>query len=214
MNTKNIIIVDDHALFANALAKLLNSFPDYEVSKVFANGKELTEALASGLSLPDLILLDVKMPIMDGIATMKWLKKFKPDARVLALSMENNEQTILKMIKHGTRGYILKDTDPKTLLTALKTVDEQGYYYTELVSKTILNSMNPPTDPQGITLKETEIEFLRLVCEEKTYQEIAGIMHKSVKTIDGYRKDLFDKLGVKNRIGLVIYAIRNHIFEL
>jgi len=214
MEIKKIIIVDDHALFASALSKLINSFPDYEVSNIFANGEELTEKLASGLPLPNLILLDVKMPIMDGIATMKWLKKFQPNACVLALSMENNDQTILKMIKYGARGYLLKDTDPKTLFRALKTIEKEGYYYSELVNKTILNSMNPPTDNEGIALKDTELEFLKLACEEKTYQEIADIMHKSIKTIDGYRKNLFIKLGVKNRIGLVIYAIKNHIYKL
>jgi DNA-binding NarL/FixJ family response regulator len=216
MKTKEVIIVDDHVLFARSLASLVESYDEYSVKYTFKNGSELVDKFASGMELPDIILLDVKMPIMDGIATMKWLKKYQPEAKVLALSMEDDEATILSMLRNGARGYLLKDIQPVLLKKALDTVVDQGYFHTEQVTNTLMKSLNGGVaeDADKITLKENEIRFIKLACEEKTYKEIAEEMFLSPKTIDGYRQHLFELLGVKNRIGLVIYAIRNRIIKL
>jgi DNA-binding NarL/FixJ family response regulator len=209
-----VIIVDDHLLFARSLASLVNSYDEYTVKFTFKNGSELVDKFSSGMKLPAVILLDVKMPLMDGIATMKWLKKYQPDAKVLALSMEDDEQTILAMLRNGAKGYLLKDIQPSLLKKALDTVLKQGFFHTQQVTATLMKSLNEDQDKDKIILKENEIRFIKLACEEKTYKEIADEMCLSPKTIDGYRQHLFEILDVKNRIGLVMYAIKNGIVEI
>ena len=215
MNKIKIIIVDDHKLFAQGLSKLVDSIPEFEVVNIFHNGEQLTEKLASGMSLPDVILLDVKMPVMDGIATMKWLKKFQPKAKVLALSMEHDEKTIIQMIKSGAKGYLLKDIEPDNFKLAIHTILEQGYYYTDMVTNIIINQLdNSETDKNLALFKEKELEFIKKACEEKSYSQIADEMNLAYKTIDGYRQRVFEKMDVNSRIGLIIYAIKNNIVEL
>ena len=214
MKTNEVIIVDDHLLFARSLASLVDSYDEYTVKYTFQNGSELVDKLSAGMKLPAIILLDVKMPVMDGIATMKWLKKYHPDAKVLALSMEDDEQTILSMLRNGAKGYLLKDIQPTLLKKALDTVIEQGYFHTQQVANTLMKSLNNDTKNKEIKLKENEVRFIKLACEEKTYKEIADEMFLSPKTIDGYRQHLFEILGVKNRIGLVMYAIKHKIVEI
>ncbi|MCC7520963.1 MAG: response regulator transcription factor [Flavobacteriaceae bacterium] len=215
MDTKNIFIVDDHVLFARSLAGLVNTFPHYQVVETFNNGAELVDALSTGIAEPSLILLDIKMPIMDGLATMKWLKKYHPFVKVLALSMEDDEQTILAMLRSGAKGYLLKDTQPDLLNLAMDSVIQQGYFHTELVTHVLMHSLHEKHTPeQEYALKENEITFIKLACEEKTYKEIAEEMSLSPKTIDGYRQQLFDKLKIKNRTGLVIFALKNKIIEI
>jgi len=216
MNNIKITIVDDHKLFAQGLSKLVDSIPEFETENIFHNGEELTEYLAAGNPLSDVILLDVNMPIMDGIATMKWLKKFQPKAKVLALSMEHDEETIIKMIKSGARGYLLKDVEPGIFKLAIHTILQQGYYYTDMVTNIIVNSLDNNEEPseKQIQFKEKELLFIQKACEEKTYQEIAEEMNLAFKTIDGYRQRVFEKVGVNSRIGLVIYAVKNGIVEM
>ncbi len=210
-----VIIVDDHTLFARGLGSLIDTFAEYEVQFTFTNGSELVDKFSAGLEIPAIILLDVKMPIMDGVATMKWLKKYKPEAKVLSISMEDDERTIITMIRNGAKGYLLKDTEPAILKTALDTVLAKGYYHTELVTNTLMHALDDEhLEVNTVELKERELEFLKLACEEKTYKEIAMQMCLSPKTIDNYRHVLFEKLGVKNRIGLVIYAVKNGIYSI
>jgi len=209
-----IIIVDDHLLFARSLASLVNSYEDYNVKFTFKNGLELVDKFSSGMKLPAIILLDVNMPVMNGIATMKWLKKYQPKAKVLALSMDDDEQIILSMLRNGAKGYLLKDIQPTLLKKALDTVLEQGFFHTQEVTATLMRSLNEDKNSDKVILKENEIRFIKLACEEKTYKEIADEMCLSPKTIDGYRQHLFEILDVKNRIGLVMYAIKNGIVEV
>lgn len=210
-----VIIVDDHALFARSLAGLINTFPDYEVIEIFKNGQELVEMYASNQEIPSIILLDVKMPIMDGLTTMKWLKNNKPEALVLVITMEDNEQTIISMLKDGAKGYLLKDTEPETLKLALDTILNKGFFSTELTTKALMHSINGEIElKKSFDLKDNELKFIKLACQEKTYKEIADEMFLSPKTIDGYRQHLFDKLEVKNRTGLVVFAIKNKIIEI
>jgi DNA-binding NarL/FixJ family response regulator len=209
-----VIIVDDHLLFARSLASLVNSYDDYNVKFTFKNGSELVDKFSSGMELPALILLDVNMPVMNGIETMKWLKKYQPKAKVLALSMDDDEQVILSMLRNGAKGYLLKDIQPTLLKKALDTVLDQGFFHTQQVTATLMKSLNEDQNPDKVVLKENEIRFIKLACEEKTYKEIADEMCLSPKTIDGYRQHLFEILDVKNRIGLVMYAIKNGIVEV
>ncbi len=213
MKTYSIVIVDDHSLFAQSLQVLINSFDSFEVLYHVKNGKELIDKLTTNSNAPDVVLLDINMPVMNGIETMKWLKENKPEQKVIALSMDDHEDTIITMLRNGARGYLLKDIDPVVFETALNDVIHKGFYYSDRVSNTLLGSLHKEEEG-GVKLKDREIEFLKLACTEKTYKEIAADMFLSPKTIDGYREALFEKLQVKSRIGLVLYAIKNNLYKV
>lgn len=205
-----IIIVDDHLLFSQSLQLLIHSFKDFEVINRFENGKVFINYLQENTdSEASLILLDVNMPVLDGVETMKWIKENRPSLKVIALSVNDDEEIIIKMITNGARGYLLKDTSPEIFKEAMSCVIEKGFYFTELVSGMLVKKAND--DSKKVNLKEKEIVFIRHACSEKTYKEIASEMCLSPKTIDGYRECLFDKLEIKTRIGLVLYAIKHKI---
>ena len=151
------------------------------------------------------------MPIMNGIETTEWITKNHPEVAVLALTVEEDENTILKMVRAGAKGYLLKDVDKQTLEIALLKIIETGVYHSNIVMDALMNSVTGKNQEEA-TLKENEIEFLKLICTELTYKEVADKMNLSPKTIDGYRDNLFVKLNVKNRIGLVLYAIKHKIY--
>ena len=210
MSKPTIVLVDDHVLLRNGLASLVTNL-DFDVILECSNGKELTEQL-DPKNLPDLILMDINMPEMDGYETTLWMKKNYPDVKVVALSMYDEENSIIRMIKNGARGYILKDTRPQDLHHALNSVLTKGFYYSETVTGKFIHKIH--NEEADIKLKPTEIEFLKLAATEMTYKEIAQKMILSPRTIDGYRDQLFDKLKIKSRVGLVIYAIKNGIIKL
>ena len=169
-------------------------------------------------NLPDIVLMDINMPGKDGFETTLWLKQNYPFVKVLALSMYDNEQSIIRMLKNGAKGYILKDTDPREFKTALDSVFSKGYYYSELVAGKLIHAVNNlDKSDHGIqsrALNDREIEFIRLACTEMTYKEIADRMFLSPRTIDGYRDALFEKLNIKTRVGLVMFAIKNGIVNV
>ncbi|REE83618.1 DNA-binding NarL/FixJ family response regulator [Lutibacter oceani] len=213
MNPINIIIVDDHLLFSQALNGLVSNFDEFNVLKVLNNGKEVIDYISNNNQQPEIILMDIQMPIVNGIEATNWLKNNAPDIKVLALSMECDEVTILKMLRAGAKGYLLKDIHPNILRHALKEVYSNGFYYTENVTNTLLNSIQNAA-PNNVSLKDRELEFLKLTVSERTYKEIAEVMCLSPKTIENYREALFEKLEVKTRIGLVLYAIKEKIVIL
>ena len=209
-----VAIVDDHLLLAGSLEKLINSFHGFSVLFQARNGQDLQQKLKATADHPDVVLLDINMPVMDGFDTVAWLSEHYPEIKVLALSMEDDEQVILRMLKGGAKGYLLKDIHPDKLEEALEEVMDKGYYHSEKVAATLLNSIRHEKKEDEIKFKENEIIFLQLACSEMTYKEIADVMHLSPKTIDGYRQELFNKLNIKNRVGLVIYALKNNIIEI
>jgi two-component system, NarL family, invasion response regulator UvrY len=215
--TGNIVLIDDHVLLRNGLANLVKEL-GYGVLFEADNGKDFTEKLKPKF-LPDIVLLDINMPLMDGYETANWIKKYYPDIKILALSMNDNESAVIRMLKAGAKGYILKDTDPSELKTALYDLMTKGFYYSEMVTGKLIHAVNHLDEP-GNTLKnilqlnEKEKEFLKYVCTELTYKEIADKLIVSPRTVDGYRDNLFEKLNVKTRVGLVMYAIRNGIVSV
>ena len=219
MKKYKIVIVDDHTLFAESLESLINNFSDFKVQFVVNNGQELIDKLAKTDSMPDIILLDINMPVMNGTQTMYWLKKNHPKLNALALSMDDNEKTIIKMLRYGAKGYLLKDIHPKELKNALNEVIHKGFYYTDKVNNSLINSLNSvkeqfDNDDDIISLNDREKTFLELACTEKTYKEIAETMFISPKTVDGYRDSLFKKFGVSNRVGLVLYAFKQELVKI
>lgn len=211
MKIQNIVIVDDQFLLSQALATMVNSFENFHVVGLAKNGKDLIHKLENNIFLPEIILMDVNMPLMNGIEATKWLSEFYPKIHVLALSIENDDETILKMLRVGAKGYILKDSEKLILEQALIEIVKTGFYHSQQVTQLFLESIGGKLKNKD-KLKDREIEFMKLACTEKTYKEIASEMNLSPKTIDGYRDALFSKLRLKNRIGLVIYAIKNKYF--
>ncbi len=211
-NLINIAIVDDHSLFRKSLGVLIDLFPKYRVVCNAANGKDFIEQLNTKL-LPDIVLMDISMPVMDGYVTTAWLSANYPHMKVLALSTMDSEAAIIKMIRNGASGYLLKDTEPEELKRAFEDVLTRGYFYNEMISHKVLKNINHLANlgnPIGdfIKLSEREIEFLKLTCTELTYKEIADQFFVSVRTVEGYRDNLCDKLNLKTRVGLVMYAIK------
>lgn len=214
MKANRVVIVEDHVLLSQAISVLVSSFEHFEVLYLCKNGKELVTKLKTPENIPDIVLMDVNMPIMNGIETTQYLKEHYPNVKVIALSVEEEEDTIIKMLRAGAKGYLLKDVEKSILETALNEVISQGYYHTKDVSNILVNTLSEAYKSSKNVLKERELEFLKLLCTELTYKEIADKMFLSPKTIDGYRDALFSKLEVKNRIGLVVYAIKHKIFKV
>jgi DNA-binding NarL/FixJ family response regulator len=209
----NIALVDDHVLLRNGLAGMLKE-SGYNVLFEADNGKEFTEKIKT-VAEPDIVLLDINMPVMDGYETGAWIKNHHPAIKVLALSMYDDEEAIIKMLKNGARGYILKDSHPSELKAAIESLASKGFYYSEMVTGRLMRSiMDDDGKEIANNLSEREIEFLKLAATEMTYKEIAEQMHLSPRTIDGYRDTLFEKLYIKSRVGLVLYAIKNGIVKL
>ena len=211
-----IALADDHVLLRKGLASLVQSL-GYDVILEVDNGQELINKLQQGI-LPELVLMDINMPVKDGYEATRWIKDNKPEIKVLALSMYDDENAIMKMLRSGARGYILKDSEPSELRSALEAVMNKGYYYSELVTGKLIHSINHADDTgmngKSSKLNDREIEFLKMACSEMTYKEIASQMHLSPRTIDGYRDALFEKLNIKTRTGLAIYAIKNGIVNI
>ena len=210
----NLVIVDDHLLVADSLKMLIGMFSSFNVLYHAKNGLDLQQKMASEKTVPDVILLDVNMPVMNGYETIEWLTNEHPDIKVLALSMDDDEQMVLGMLSRGANGYLLKDIHPDALQIALNEVIEKGYYYSDKVAAALLKSIKPKIEEPTIRLKDHELQFMQLSCSELTYTEIAEIMFLSPKTIDNYRSELFKRFHVKNRVGLVIFGLKNKLITI
>lgn len=210
-----VAIIDDHILLRTALARLVNSFEGYTVLLEADNGKDLRNRIMQH-QVPDVVLLDVNMPEMDGFETTQWLHKNYPHIKVLVLSMLSDERTIIKMFRLGAKGYLLKNTDHEELKKALDSVTNKNVYLSEYVSDKLVSGLHKDVDKDEspVLLNEKEREFLRWTCTELSYKEIAEKMFLSPRTIDDYRQSLFNKLKVHSRVGLVMYAIKNGITEV
>jgi two-component system, NarL family, invasion response regulator UvrY len=212
-----VALVDDHVLLRNGLANLVQNL-GYEVLFQASNGDDFV-LKCSAKGDPDIVLMDINMPEKDGYETTLWLKHNRPDVKVLALSMYDDENAIIRMLRNGARGYILKESEPSDLRAALDAIEKKGFYYSEMVTGRLMRNIADTEDENSnskklLNLSEREIEFLKLICTEMTYKEIADKMFLSPRTIDGYRDALFEKLDIKTRTGLVIYAIKNRIVRI
>lgn len=218
MSKISVALVDDHVVLRNGLAGIINELTGYHVIAQSNNGKEFTNSVIQNNISPDVVLLDVSMPHMNGFETAQWISKNLPLAKILVLSMFDDEKSIIKMIRNGATGYILKDCEPHELETALNNVVYKGYHYTDLINGKLIHAINKLDEDENIHVKYNitlkEKEFLKLTCSEMTYKEIAAIMCLGVRTVEGYRDILFNKLQLKTRVGLVLYAIKNKIVEV
>ena len=215
MKPIRLAIVENHTLVRKGFISLLKEAMSKPYSLLFeaSNGLELQKKINKN-ALPHIILLDLEMPIMDGFEAAKWLQEHYPTIHILVVSMTEKEDTIVRMLKYGAKGYLSKDVEPDELRQAIYTIMDKGFYYTDFLTGKLVHSLcqEPARDNiKMISLKSfkyQEVKFLNLVCTEMTYKEIADCMNLTVKAVEYHRKNLFEKLQVKSRVGLVIYAIR------
>jgi DNA-binding NarL/FixJ family response regulator len=210
-----IAIVDDHTLFRKGLISLLSESDEIEILFDASNGLELKKFINSN-HLPEVILMDINMPQMDGYAATKWVTKTYPSVKVLALSMFDEDKPIIEMLKSGAGGYLLKESRTSELIIAIKTIASHGYFMNNLVSGKLIKSLQVPASAKADTaeMSANELKFLQLSCSELTYKEIADKMNLSPHTIDNYREALFHRFEIRSRTGLVLFAIKNQLIQL
>ena len=217
MTPINLAIADDHKIFRNGLKATLEDCPEFNLVIEASNGKELIGQLAT--RTPDVILLDIKMPEMDGMQTAAHLNQHFKQIRILALSMHNEDKYIVDMMKAGASGYLLKNAEPEEIIEAILTVHNKGFYFNERLSVTLIKQLVGPSYAESssthqVDLNDREIEVLKLVCQEYSNQEIADKIFLSVRTVEGYRARLFEKTCSKNLVGLVMFAIKKGIISV
>jgi len=208
----SIGIVDDHQLFLKSLSLMLQSFNNYDVVIEAANGKDLQEKMNDKTRVPEIMLIDVNMPVMDGIATASWINQNFRSVKLVALSQNDGDKTIIGMIKAGCCAYLLKDTHPNELEKALNEIHTKGFYNADVSNINYRRLLQFEKDTLNITDKEKI--FLQYACSDLTYKQIAMQMNLSERTIDGYRESLFHKLKVQSRVGLALEAIRRELVSL
>jgi DNA-binding NarL/FixJ family response regulator len=213
----NLAIADDHKIFREGLKATLEDCTDLNLIFEAGNGIELVKQLA--VQSPDVVLMDIKMPEMDGMQATAFIHENFSHVKVLALSMYNEDKYILNMMKAGASGYLLKNAEPQEIVDAIFTVYKKGFYFNEHLSITLIKQLMEKSTSnfkgkEETELNEREIEVLKLICQEKQNTEIADKLFLSVRTVEGYRTKLFEKTGSKNIVGLVIYAIKKGIIDV
>lgn len=210
-----VAIADDHALFRKGLVEILSGFPEIELVLDASNGKELIEGIGKLPKKPEVCILDINMPVLNGYDTAKALHEKYPKTKILALSMYDGEFNIIKMLRSGAHGYVLKDIEPGQLRDAIVNIFQDGYYHSELITNNILReSKNPGEEKATVVLTEKEMNFLKYSCTDLTYKEIAEQMGLSHRTVESYRDNLFEKLNIRSRTGLALYAVKTGIVSL
>ncbi|MET0465496.1 MAG: response regulator transcription factor [Chitinophagaceae bacterium] len=209
-----VALVDDHVLLRNALTILINSFENCRVVNESSNGKEIREAIESGI-IPDLIIMDLNMPVMDGFETAEYLHAEHPQIPILMLTMYDSELSLIRLLQTGVKGFLKKDIHPAELKFAIRSVVQSGFYYSNHTTGKLINlfrSNNEGHIPlQKSLLTVQEIQFMQMICSDLTYKEVAQKMGLNPRSVDTLRDQLFIKLDVKSRVGLAMLAIRHGI---
>lgn len=210
---RTIAVVDDHALFRKGLVALLSEFENIEVTIEASNGKELFEKLKEGV--PDVIFLDLEMPVMNGFEATQLLRVRYPSARIIILTMHYEEELMHHMIEQGAHAFLSKNADVAVLHAALGSVISHGYYFDFDITRALAKGISRNRfDNRASDLSGKEIEVLRLICQQNTNREIADKLCLSPKTVDTYRGRIFAKTGVKNAVGLAFYALKCGLVDL
>jgi two-component system invasion response regulator UvrY len=214
---RNIILVDDHTVIRNALKELIEKLGPYQVIEQYDNGLDFVKALPFHND-PDLVVLDVAMPEMDGEETLSQLKQLGINTPVIILTLDEDDQKVIRLFRLGARGYLRKNCSAKDLGEALEQIFKTGYYHNDFLARSLRSDSTPRENPKDKimnNLSAKEKEFLRHVCHEKeyTYDQIAGLMGVQHRTVDKYRENIFEKFDIKSKTGLVLFAIRNKLLE-
>lgn len=216
MSTIKIAIADDYKIYRDGLKVGLSADAQLEVMLEADNGEDLLKGLENGQ--PDVILMDLKMPLMDGMEATKLVRKKYPAVKVLVVSMYDDDKFIIHLMENGANGYLLKNAEPEEIRRSIYAVQENGYYFNDVVNKALLkklvlkNNLKPSFN-KNIDLSEREQEVLKLICEEKTAAEIGKEIFLSPRSVEGIRQRLIEKIGVRNTAGLVMFAVKNGIVD-
>jgi DNA-binding NarL/FixJ family response regulator len=210
----NVGLVDDDQLLVGSLTLLIDNFSSFKVIIGERNGERLLQKLETLKTPLDIMLIDVNMPVMDGPATAKAIAKKYPLVKLVALSMKDDDSTILSMLNAGCCAYLVKDMNPIGLEKALNEIYTVGYYYGDLVNVNYRRLLNKANEEAESTMKDSHLAFLKLACSDLTYKQIASQMHLAERTIDGYREELFQIFDVKSRTGMVLEALRRKLITL
>lgn len=220
MDPIRIALVDDQLLFRQAMAMLIKSEPGFSLVMQANNGVDCLKQLEALDDLPDLALVDMEMPQMDGQQLTEELQKKYPSIKVVILSVHSKERLIARMIQAGASGYLFKNCDKEELLMAIRTVYVSGFYINPVVLKAIQSVSDPGREPVKVAtsipvdISKREREILELICREQNNAEIAEQLFLSVRTVEGHRNNLLQKTGCRNTAGLVLFAVKYHLFEV
>jgi DNA-binding NarL/FixJ family response regulator len=212
----NIILADDHEIFRDGFRVMIKKIPGLNLIGEASNGQELV-ALSKKLH-PDVIITDIKMPVMDGIDATKQLSVLLPGIGIIALSMFDEENLIVDMLEAGARGYMLKNASKDEIITAIKTVHNNQTYFcvntsarlTQMIAQSNYNPYKKSIKP---VFTEKEVNVIKLICQEYSNKEIADMLSLSKRTVEGYREKILEKINAKNTVGIVVYAIKHKIYE-
>ena len=216
MNSIRLVIADDHEIFRDGLALMLSKQDTVVLAGQAGDGEELLRLVAD--TQPDVVLTDVKMPRLGGIAASRMLLQRYPNLKIIALSMFDEEDLIVEMLETGARGYLLKNADKKEILEAILTVYEGSIFYCKhttarLASMIVKSKFDTHKKPQESLFTDREKEIIRLICRQHTAQEIGGLLYLSKRTVEGYRTRILEKMDVKNTAGVVIFALKHHLIS-
>jgi two-component system invasion response regulator UvrY len=215
-----IALIDHQVLMRKGLALMINGFNNCSVTLEANHGQHFISLLQQHKHPPDLVILDIHLPVMDGFETALWISQNLPETKIITLTREQDERSIITMLQHGAKAYMLKNIEPDEFNKALLDVYTKGMYINDILYKNLVHTQhNGAAETQDaylqlMNLPEREKDFLKWVCTEKTLKQIAVEMHVSPRTIDGYRDQLFEKIKVSSRIGLVLFAIKNQLVKL
>lgn len=211
-------LVDDHNLFRRGMATILAQIADFELVLEASNGQEFIDKIPR--RVPDVVLLDLQMPVLDGTATADYLRDNYPAIKIVVLTMHDEDRMVLHLLEKGVSGYLLKDSDAEEVELAVRKVMDEGVYLNEFVSKAMLRKMTnkttvvkPPSSLYNskVLLSEREKEVLKLICEGLSTQEISEKIFLSPRTVEGHRLRILEKTGTKNTAGMVAYAFKNNL---
>jgi len=214
MDKIKIIIADDHEIFLSGLKLLIAELQELQLVGEAANGRELIQLVND--KNPDVIITDIKMPVMDGIEATRQIKQMHPGIGIIALSMFNEDDLVIDMLEAGARGYVLKNTNKKELSTAIKSVREGSFYYCTATSEKLMqmiadSKFNPFKDKIKPKFSTREREVIKLICQEYSNKEMAAALNLSIRTIESYKENIQQKIGAKNAIGIAVYALKHNL---
>lgn len=211
-----VAVVDDQKLFRQGIVSLLEEFDEMKVIIEAENGQELLTEMRR--EEPDVILLDLEMPVMDGIVTTDFVRKKYPDVKIIILTSHDDDSFITHLLEKGANGFLLKDANIDTVVDAIYDVVETGFHFNDRVSKAMVkglvkNNRVKPTFTNDVQFTSKEIDIIQLICKERTAKEISELLNLSVRTIEGHREIILKKMGARNTAGIVMFAVKNNLAE-